>query len=297
MGLNSLLKKTTIVSITLLSAAIAYAQTLRYIPVTNLTDVAVASYDAAGPVVYYNPTIAAQLDPDVFLFFKKHEEAHHALNHLQRSVFDTNPYNRAWVQQSYEREADCYAAKELASTNPASITETVSFFENIIPGQVDWYHPPGYERAAVIRSCAKGDTSTKATKAASSSDFCSVLQQYVDAKSNNFSNLKGDYKSEGDYYSTLAVPDARTCTVSMSIVESLPRRYFMHCSMNLDYDSLRENVDSCYPTWQVEEKFLSEEKKDVKEKKWTSSDGAVIKIREIDYTTTSIATQVSLDVK
>lgn len=129
---------------------IATAQ-VREIPVHGLHDVAISSYDQFGPVIYFNPMITQQLGPFVTEFFRAHEYGHHRLGHIQREFFDANPYNRAWVRQHYEKEADCFAAKNIS---PQALQAAVQFFVLAQgPNRPDWYHPTGYERAQVIQSC------------------------------------------------------------------------------------------------------------------------------------------------
>jgi hypothetical protein len=127
------------------------AAAIREIANPNLPDVAIASIDAQGPVIYYNPRITQQAGPYLSEFFRAHEYGHHHLGHLYREQFQANPYNRAWVRQSYEKEADCYAARRISA---AAARAAVSFFNQIQgPNRPGWYHPTGYERAAVIIRC------------------------------------------------------------------------------------------------------------------------------------------------
>jgi hypothetical protein len=144
------MKKGTIFIVLLFLTLLASAQ-IREIAVPTLPDIAMASYDQFGPVIYYNPIITQQVGPYVTEFFRAHEYGHHVLGHIQREFFDANPYNRAWVRQSYEREADCYAAK---NASIFALRATIQFFALVLgPNRPDWYHPTGYERIAVIRNC------------------------------------------------------------------------------------------------------------------------------------------------
>ncbi|RMG60211.1 MAG: hypothetical protein D6722_21215 [Bacteroidetes bacterium] len=134
----------------LLSLPLA-AQQIREIAMPGLPDVAMATYDQFGPVIYYNPQIMRQVPPALARFFRLHEHGHHALNHIRREYFDANPYNRAWVRQQYEKEADCFAARRLT---PLERRQVIAFFVNMQgPNRPDWYHPTGYERAMVIENC------------------------------------------------------------------------------------------------------------------------------------------------
>ena len=125
---------------------------IREIPLIGLSDLAIASYDNYGPVIYFNPELARQLGPWLTEFFRAHELGHHKLGHLQRERFAATPFNRAWLRQSYEREADCYAAQHIS---PYAVMAAIEYFVATQgPTRPDWQHPTGYERVAVIRDCA-----------------------------------------------------------------------------------------------------------------------------------------------
>jgi hypothetical protein len=142
----------------LLTAASVGAQVwdapVREVSRADLPDVAVASYDAYGPIIYYNPNVLAKVGPVLSAFFRAHEHAHISQKHIQREMFGANPYNRVGLRQSYEKEADCEAARVLARVSPAHVEQSAQFFETTLgPNRPDWLHPTGYERAAVIRQC------------------------------------------------------------------------------------------------------------------------------------------------
>lgn len=124
---------------------------VREIPVKALPDIAMASYDQLGPVIYYNPILCRQVGPIISEFFRAHEYGHHELGHIQREYFEANAYNRAWVRQKYEKEADCYAAKNLPQRDIETVI--IFFIRTQGPNRPDWYHPTGYERAEVLRDC------------------------------------------------------------------------------------------------------------------------------------------------
>ena len=138
----------------LLSLPLSAAPThlIREIPVADLPDIAIASFDEHGPVIYYNPSLARRVGPWVTEFFREHELGHHKLGHLQRESFSATPFNRAWLRQAYEREADCYAAQRVS---PYAVMAAIEFFVRTQgPTRPDILHPTGYERVAVIRNCA-----------------------------------------------------------------------------------------------------------------------------------------------
>ncbi|ESZ89341.1 hypothetical protein KT71_002883 [Congregibacter litoralis KT71] len=137
----------------LLVAASAANSRVQEIADLSLTDIAMASYNRYGPVIYYNPDICFDVGPLVCEFFRAHEYGHHYRGHLKREYFEANQYNRTWLRRGYEKEADCWAA---ANTHPKISLAAISFFVSLQgPTRPSWYHPTGYQRAQVISACAE----------------------------------------------------------------------------------------------------------------------------------------------
>lgn len=147
------MKGIVFVALALFSAGASPAQ-IREIPVPQLNDIAMASIDAQGPVIYYNPGLCQRVGPLICEFFRAHEYGHHARGHIYREMFNANPYNRAWVRQEYEKEADCWAAAN--APIQSSRAAMVYFARMQGPYRPDWYHPTGYQRADVISRCMPG---------------------------------------------------------------------------------------------------------------------------------------------
>lgn len=127
---------------------------VREIPVPGLPDVAITSIDRLGSIIYFNPSVVSTLPSEIVSFFKAHEYGHVYLGHIQQSFFANNPYSQAWSRTRFENEADCFAARELADSEPASVIAAVNFFISQGTSKSSSIYPTGLQRAANIRSCA-----------------------------------------------------------------------------------------------------------------------------------------------
>jgi hypothetical protein len=134
-------------------AALAPAQSargqVREIANYQINDIAIATADPYGYVIYYNPAVVQQVGPLVATFARAHEYGHIYLGHVARHMQAQDPYTRLMLDQQAEIEADLYAARQLAD-QPAVIQATVAFFTHSgNPG--DHTHLPGPQRALLIR--------------------------------------------------------------------------------------------------------------------------------------------------
>ncbi len=146
MGFVRLILLCCLLSLSYGVAATPY-QPIREIPVVNLPDIAIASIDQHGPVIYYNPILTEMVGPWVTEFFRTHEIFHHRLGHLMDRDALADPEQRLEM----EKQADCEAAKVVS---PYAVLAAVEFFiATQGPTRVDALHPTGYERAETIRLC------------------------------------------------------------------------------------------------------------------------------------------------
>ena len=123
------------------------------VPLDSLRDVAVAVYDDAAPVIYYNPTLMQKVGPLLSAFFFAHEDGHIAFRHTRSYALLAGVRGQTALLQARELEADCYAARELAAANPAAVGAAIRFFGQMGPFRFDEAHPTGAQRAARILSC------------------------------------------------------------------------------------------------------------------------------------------------
>lgn len=130
-----MLKRTILLSVfaVLITASItAKAQApVREIP-APINDIAVAGWDQFGPVIFYNPVLVAQAGPYVATFVRAHEYGH--IN----------------LRTSDEVQADLYAVRALAFTNPEAIMAFVRLKASQGMGGGDATHAPGAVRAQYI---------------------------------------------------------------------------------------------------------------------------------------------------
>lgn len=106
------MKKYFLLFLLLLSASICTAQYstihkgIVEIPVPGLNDIAVASFDLLGPVIYF----AQHVGPVVSAFFQAREYGHHSLGHVKSKLFNANnPYVQICLTQNTENAADKYS--------------------------------------------------------------------------------------------------------------------------------------------------------------------------------------------
>lgn len=130
----------------------ANATQIRELPVHHLHDVSIATYDQFGPVIYYNPRALQELGPQISVFVRAHEYAHHILQHIHRGKASEHRSDVSAMRRFFELEADCFAAKKvsrniaMAAANKFARTHGVKRSDN--------YHPTGKERANIIKKCA-----------------------------------------------------------------------------------------------------------------------------------------------
>lgn len=118
-----------------------------------LRDVAVAVYDSAHPVIYYNPAVMQRFSPELQAFFMAHERAHIELRHTRASALRAEAGQRDSLLQAKELEADCLAARRLGDGRHAASMAAVHFFSALGGRHFDNEHPPGSVRAARILAC------------------------------------------------------------------------------------------------------------------------------------------------
>jgi len=136
------------------------------LPNQNLQDIAMVTWNNGpitqlgipmynGPVIIYNPVIASQIGPALNAFFKTHEYCHINLNHIQQQFFLSNPYNRSWMSQTHEIQADACATQYLLSQgNVIAVRAAAQWFYGQGPIQTVPTHPPGQARAINIVNVA-----------------------------------------------------------------------------------------------------------------------------------------------
>lgn len=126
---------------------------IREIADAALRDVAVAVYDSAHPVIYYNPRLMERFGPEMKAFFLAHERAHIELRHTRSSALRAEPGQRDSLLQAKELEADCVAAQRLGREHAGASMAAVHFFARLGDMHFDNEHPPGAARAARILAC------------------------------------------------------------------------------------------------------------------------------------------------
>lgn len=127
-------------------------QSIRQIPVPTLNDIALATLDSYGPVIYFNPHITQQVGPLVTAFFEAHEFGHHHLGHVVAGIFNrNNPYIQMWLTLNAENAADEYAVRYHAQKGNKAVLQAVCHFFTNHPNNGDKSHPPSNVRVQNIQ--------------------------------------------------------------------------------------------------------------------------------------------------
>lgn len=151
------MKKYFLLSIIIFFTSICNAQYwttpkgIREIPVPTLNDIAIASYDQAGPVIYYNPYVVQQVGPLVSAFFQAHEYGHHNLGHVTAKLFNpNNPYVQLWLTLNAENAADAYSVQYHVQLGNKAVLQAAYNRFIYSPNNGDATHPPSVYRAQNI---------------------------------------------------------------------------------------------------------------------------------------------------
>lgn len=127
---------------------------IRTIAVPGLHDIALASIDRDGPVIYIEPSHMSKAGAAA-RFFMAHEFAHHDLGHVLAQAMGDPRTHSKWLRRSMELAADCAAASTLTFQGDTQALEAAfDFFEAQGSQAADSAHPPGHKRAEMIRRCA-----------------------------------------------------------------------------------------------------------------------------------------------
>ncbi|MCG7855481.1 hypothetical protein MD537_00750 [Flavihumibacter sediminis] len=151
------MKKVLIWSILFFATLICKAQYwtapkgIREIPISTLNDIAVASFDYQGPVIYFNPIVVQQVGPLVSSFFQAHEYGHHYLGHVTAKLFNpNNPYVQVWLSLNAENAADSYAVQYHVQLGNKAVLQAAYNRFIYFPNNGDATHPPSVYRAQNI---------------------------------------------------------------------------------------------------------------------------------------------------
>jgi hypothetical protein len=155
-------KRIVLLSLSLfISAGICTAQNweppypVREIPLAGLEDVAVATADDFGPVIYYNPQYVQMMGPELTTFFRAHEYGHIYLGHLELLQGGLNAWRLLGDRRELELAADGYAVEVLVRADDWGAVEAAYwFFMSQGPTSLSMFYPTGTERAGNIAAHA-----------------------------------------------------------------------------------------------------------------------------------------------
>jgi hypothetical protein len=122
---------------------------IREIPVYTLPDIAVASMDQLGPVIYFNPLVCEEAGPLVTAFFQAHEYGHHNLGHIT-GILTGNPYLQSWLSLHMENDADAYSVRFWVNQGRKDILQASANYLWHANNNGDRTHSPSRVRATNI---------------------------------------------------------------------------------------------------------------------------------------------------
>jgi len=132
------------------------------VPIREVADEALkeasqARYDASGAAVAYNPRVLSAVPLAVGAFLRGHEYAHLYLRHMACADTKAAVERPSDLSEDLEREADAFAARLLAESDPAAAEAVAAFFAKAKgPDRPTWLHGLEYDRAAHILATVKG---------------------------------------------------------------------------------------------------------------------------------------------
>ena len=130
---------------------------MRYRHIFIGLEIAATSRSGLAQPASMTATPARELAPVLGLFLVAHEEAHERLRHTRDTVFaagDTTA--RALRLRVLELEADCAAAKELATQAPAVLQVAILWFRGEGNTPATGEHPSGIDRSLTLTRCTPG---------------------------------------------------------------------------------------------------------------------------------------------
>lgn len=130
---------------------------IREVADEGLKEATQARYDASGAAIAYNPRAMGTVSPAVGAFLRAHEYAHLYLRHIACADTNAAVERPGDLSEAAEREADGFAARLLAESDPAAAEAVAAFFAKAKGSdRPTWLHGLEYDRAAHILAAVKG---------------------------------------------------------------------------------------------------------------------------------------------
>ncbi|RSK50092.1 M48 family metalloprotease [Hymenobacter rigui] len=121
------------------------APAVRVFANASLNDIAMATFDQGGPVIYYNPMLCQQAGDLATAFMMTHEVGHHNLN--QAVQMSGNPLAQLWLNMNQENAADAFAVEFWVARGNKLIIQSGAMFMWNVNNMGDSTHPPSRMRA------------------------------------------------------------------------------------------------------------------------------------------------------
>jgi hypothetical protein len=126
---------------------------VREVAVQDLKQVAVASRDTKGPVIYYSPDLCLKVGRSVCAYERVHATMLVTRGPVPRQPNPADPYDTSWITPREILEADCRAADQLRGQGRNAAEAAVEFYRRQGDARVAPNYPVGSQRAAQILEC------------------------------------------------------------------------------------------------------------------------------------------------
>ena len=126
---------------------------VREVAVQDLKQVAVVSWDAKGPVIYYSPELCVKVGRSVCAYERAQATMLVTRGPVPRQPNPSNPYDTSWISPRDILEADCRATTDLRGQARGAVEAAMQFYRQQGEARIAPNYPTGAQRASQILEC------------------------------------------------------------------------------------------------------------------------------------------------